>query len=110
MDFVTQILTITADWTREYLSTIVLAFIATSLVVFGNSINIMLKKHLGQLQFILKTSLFIAFYAFGIAFLTAVLAPIGLKYLLSLEDAWLIACILIGFYGLGFIAQKKGLI
>lgn len=110
MDFVTQILTMTADWTREYLSTIIFAFIATSLVVFGNAINLMLKKQIGQLQFILKTTLFIAFYTFGIVFLTEVLAPLSVQFLLSLDDTWLLGSILIGFYGLGFIAQKKGLV
>lgn len=110
MDFILDILNTTSGWMREYMSAICLSMIATLLTIFGNDINLLIKKQIGSLQFFLRVTLFVIFCAFGFAFLTSFLSPLLVNFLSGLDDIWVTICVIGIFYLIGIIAQKKGMI
>jgi len=110
MEIINHVLSLSADWIREYIQMIGLSFVATFITVFGNDITKLIKTQIGSLNFFLKISLFIIFCAFGFAFLISFLTPLLTKQLASLNDLWINISVLIMFYFLGFMAQKKGMI
>ena len=109
-DFLLSLLTDSSDFIRPYLSEIGLSLVATLLVIYGNSITTLLKRQIGSLAYFLRLSLFVLFCALGFAFLTSFLTPRIIDWLSGASDEWLIVIVLAAYYGVGVLAQRKGLI
>lgn len=99
-----------SSWMKSYLNEIVLSMVATLLVIYGDSILMMLKKQIGSLKIFLRISLFVAFCAFGFSFITSIATPFMTNWLAKSDPALLPLIIILIFYGLGYLAQKKGML
>lgn len=110
MEYVIDAVTTVSGWMRPYLSEIGLSMAATLLVIFGDDIVNFLKKQIGSLKFFLKLTLFILFCAFGFAFLTSFVTPLLVRQLASVPNLWLAPMIILIFYGIGLLAQKKNML
>lgn len=107
MEYLIDAVSTVSGWMRPYLSEIGLSMAATLLVIFGEDITDFLKKQIGSLKFFLKLTLFILFCAFGFAFLTSFVTPLIVQQLASVPNLWLAPMIIVIFYGIGMLAQKK---
>lgn len=110
MELLEPLLSTLADWLRDHSHEISLSFIASFLTIFGGDIMRLVRKQIGQLQYILKITLFIIFCAFGFALLTSFLVPLMTSQFNELSDLALITSIILSFYAIGYFAQKKGLL
>ena len=97
-------------WLRPYLAQLILAMVASLLVIFGNDLMRLLKQQLGSLAWFLKVTLFVLFCAVGFGLLTSFLAPLLTALLAQMDDRWLGLLLVTAFYGIGVLAQKKGLL
>jgi len=107
MEYLIDAVSTVSGWMRPYLSVIGLSMAATLLVIFGEDITGFLKKQIGSLKFFLKLTLFILFCAFGFAFLMSFVTPLIVRQLASVPNLWLAPIIILIFYGIGLLAQKK---
>jgi hypothetical protein len=76
-------------------------------VIFGNDITDFIRKQIGSLKFLLKLTLFVLFCAFGFAFLTSFVTPLLVGFMAKTSDLWLAPLVIVLFYGIGLLAQKK---
>lgn len=109
-NFFIDLMTTIADWMKHYLNEIVLSMVATLLVIYGDTLLMFLKKQIGSLKLFLRISLFVAFCAFGFAFLTSILTPFLSQSLGKIDAVWLPIIVITLYYLLGLAAQKKGMI
>ena len=106
-DFLYQLL---LDWGalfRPYLRDMALAMVATSLVVFGDDINRLVRRQTAVLHFIWRTLIFILLCAFGYGALTIFLTPLVASQLAKLGNLWLPWVALGIFVLLAMLAQRK---
>ena len=106
-DFLYQLL---LDWGalfRPYLRDMALAMVATSLVVFGDDINRLVRRQTVALHFIWRTLIFILLCAFGYGALTIFLTPLVAGQLGRIGNLWLPWVCLGIFTLLGILAQRK---
>lgn len=96
-----------SQWLYPYLDEIALAIIATLLVIYGNSINLMIKKQTGSLHFIARTTVFVGLCTFGYGFLVVFLTPILGKWLAGIGMIYLGPLIVGVFITLGVLAERK---
>lgn len=97
-------------WLKGYLNEIVLSIVATLLVIYGDAIMRVVKQQIGSLKLFLRISLFIAFCAFGFSFLTAFMAPFISSWLAQANPVLLPFVIILVYYLLGYLAQRKGML
>lgn len=110
MDALVTYLTALSQGIRPYLPEIGLSMTATLLVIYGNDLTQFVKKQIGSLKFFMRVTLFIIFCAFGFALLTSYLTPLIMGWLAQVEDLWLFLAVLAAYYGLGYLAHRKGMI
>lgn len=110
LSFITDLITLTSDWMKSYLNEIVLSMVATLLVIYGNDIMLFFKKQIGGLKLFLRITLFVAFCAFGFAFLTSFLTPLMSQTIGQVDKLWLPFIVIASYYLIGLAAQKKGMI
>lgn len=110
MDMIIEAVSTVSGWMRPYLSEIGLSMAATLLVIFGQDITDLIKKQIGTLKFFLRLTLFVLFCAFGFAFLTSFVTPVIIGFLADVPDLWLAPVIIVAFYVIGLLAQKKHMI
>lgn len=94
-----------ANWVRPHISDIALALVATILVIFGGTINDIVRRLLRGRGFWLRVMVFIILCAFGYGFLSVWLTPIVAQFLWSLSAGWLLITVVGSFVGLGMLAQ-----
>ncbi|WP_321326574.1 DUF3392 family protein [Thiomicrorhabdus sp.] len=99
-----------SGWMKGYLYQIVLSMVATLLVIYGDNIMKIVKQQIGTLKLFLRITLFVAFCAFGFSFLTSIAAPFLSGFLAKSDPLYLPFIIVFIYYGLGYLAQKKGMI
>jgi len=99
-----------SGWLKGNLYQIVLSMVATILVIYGNNIMNILKQQIGSLKLFLRITLFVVFCAFGFSFITSIAAPFLSGFLAKSDPLYLPFIIIFIYYGLGFLAQKKGMI
>ncbi len=107
MDYIIEAVSTVSGWMRPYLSEIGLSMVATLLVIFGSDITDFIRKQIGSLKFLLKLTLFVLFCAFGFAFLTSFVTPLLVGFMAKTPDLWLAPLVIVLFYGIGLLAQKK---
>ena len=108
--WISEQLIVFSEWLRPYLGQLVLAMVASFLVIFGNDLMGVLKKQLGALAWFLKVTLLVLFCAVGFALLTSFFAPLLTAALAQINDVWLGLVVVALFYVIGWLAQKKGLL
>ncbi|WP_019555714.1 DUF3392 family protein [Thiomicrorhabdus arctica] len=110
LNFITDLINSLSSLMKTYLNEIVLSMVATLLVIYGNDILSFVKKQIGSLRIFLRISLFVAFCAFGFAFLTSFLTPLMSQTIGQVDKLWLPFIVIISYYLIGLAAQKKGMI
>ncbi|BBN59024.1 MULTISPECIES: DUF3392 domain-containing protein [Hydrogenovibrio] len=95
---------------RPYLSEIGLSMVATLLVIYGNDISLFVKQQIGSLKYFLRLTLFVLFCAIGFGIITAYLTPLFVSWLSHISNVWLGIAVIVTYYIIGLLAQKKGLI
>ena len=94
-------------WLRPHLSSIAFMVVATLLVLYGNTINGMVKHAIRQYHFVLRVTIFILLCAFGYGLLTTVLTPILATQMASLPNLYLSPAVAIITVTLGILAERK---
>lgn len=84
-----------------------MAIMATLLVIYGETVNRLLKRQIGGLHFILRTVIFILLCTFGYGALLIYATPLLSKLLASVGMIYLGPLVLGVFITLGTIAEKK---
>lgn len=97
-------------WMKGYLNEIVLSMVATLLVIYGDAIMRIVKQQIGSLKLFLRFTLFVLFCAFGFSFLTAVASPFLSNFLAQANPVLLPLIIVLIYYLIGYLAQKKGML
>ncbi len=110
LSFIVDLINSLSSLMKTYLNEIVLSMVATLLVIYGNDILFFVKKQIGSLKIFLRISLFVAFCAFGFAFLTSFLTPLISQTVGQVDALWLPIVVIASYYLLGVAAQRKGLI
>ncbi|VAW47485.1 hypothetical protein MNBD_GAMMA04-675 [hydrothermal vent metagenome] len=110
LTFLIDLISPFAEWLQGYLYEIGLAMVSTLLIIYGSDILGFIKKQIGGVQPFLRLTLFIIICAFGFAFLTSFLTPLLFGLLHKVDVIWLPLIVLVSFYLIGFLAQKKGFI
>lgn len=96
-----------ADFMRTHIAQIALAIIATSLVVFGDEINNLLRLLLKRQPLWLRLSAFILLCSIGYGALSVWLTPRLEFFLKGLSDWQLLTAIGVSFFLLAIIAQRQ---
>jgi|ACQI01.1.fsa_nt_gi hypothetical protein len=109
-DFIIDILVAGSEFARTYISAISFAFVATLLVIYGGELGMFFRRKIASFNYVLRITLFVLFCAVGFSVLTEFLVPIVINELLSVSDVWLMLVLIASFYGLGYLAQRKGMV
>jgi hypothetical protein len=96
-----------SQWLYPWLGEISMAIMATLLVIYGETVNRLLKRQIGGLHFILRTVIFILLCTFGYGALLIYATPLLSKLLASVGMIYLGPLVLGVFITLGTIAEKK---
>lgn len=96
-----------SQWLYPWLEEIAMAIMATLLVIYGDTINRMLKRQISSLHFLLRTVIFILLCTFGYGALLIYGTPVLTKLLASLGMIYLGPLVAGVFIALGMIAEKK---
>ena len=107
MDLLLDLIVTLSRWSRNHLSDISLAIMATLFVLFGPTLNGWVHKHIGGLNFVLRTLLFVLFcavvYGLGIIYLSPWLA----KGLAHFNNYTLAPVLLLALFIIGVIADRN---
>ena len=107
MDWLLDLVAHWGAYLRPHLRDIALALVATSLVVFGNDINSLIRKQISSLHFVWRTLIFVLICAFGYGAFTLFMTPLVASQLASLSNLWLPWVIVGLFTALGAVAQRR---
>lgn len=110
LDFMWVLLRGLSSVVRPYLSEIGLAMAATLLVVYGQEITDFLKQKMTSLGFVLKITIFVLFCALGFGLIMSYLTPFIVRSLAQIPEEWLGIIVIALFYGIGYLAKRKGMI
>lgn len=107
MDLILDLLATVSRWSRGYLDEVSLAVMATLLVLYGPALNARLQRLIGNLNFILRTLLFVLacllIYGLAIIYLSPLLAQ-GLGYF---NNYSLAPVLLLLFFLIGLLADRS---
>ncbi len=96
-----------SQWLYPWLGEISMAIMATVLVIYGDTVNRMLKRQIVGWHFILRTLVFILLCTFGYGALLIYATPLLSKTLASIGMIYLGPLVLGIFIFLGTVAEKK---
>ena len=96
-----------SQWLYPWLGEIALAIMATVLVIYGETINRMVKRQTSGMHFFFRTLVFILLCAFGYGALLVFVTPLLGKWLASVSMVYLGPLVLGIFITLGILAEKK---
>src|SRR5690606_1670056 len=107
MDLILDLLATVSRWSRGYLPEVSPAVMATLLVLFGPALNVRLQRLIGNLNFVLRTLLFVLacllIYGLAIIYLSPLLAQ-GLSYF---NNYSLAPVLLLLFFLIGLLADRN---
>ncbi len=96
-----------SQWLYPWLGEIAMAIMATLLVIYGHSINRLVKKQISGMHFIFRTLVFIVLCSFGYGALLIYVTPI-LSHLLAAVGLIYLGPLITGiFITLGVLAEKQ---
>lgn len=96
-----------SQWLYPWLGEIAMAIMATLLVIYGATINRMVKKQISGLPFIVRTAIFILLCTFGYGALLIYFTPILTQWLSAISFIYLGPLITGIFIALGVAAEKQ---
>ena len=102
-----QLLSITSQWFRPYLTEIAFSFVATLLVLYGGRINGEIKKITSNYHYMIRVTIFILISGFGYGWTTVYLTGILEKTLQYKTGNYLGLIVIAVFLALGIMADKK---
>ncbi|MDE1463298.1 DUF3392 family protein [Spartinivicinus poritis] len=94
-------------WCKKYSYETALAIMATLIVLFGNKVNLAIKRHINRFNFIIRTAVFILVCAVGYGAALIFLTPWLADILVSLHNLVLSPILLFLFIGIGMIADRN---
>lgn len=103
IEFFTQIGGLISPHLRE----VSLTAIASLLVIYGDTLNGLIKKQVRAFHFVVRTTIFVIVCAFGYGALTVFLSPLLAKQLVSVPLYILPVVILSIFIVIGVLAERK---
>ncbi len=107
VDTLKQLLMNLADWMDPLIPNISMAFVATILVIYGNDINLVVKKSMSHLHFMIRFAAYIFICAFGYGALTVVSMQV-LTNVLNSVPKYTVPFVVGGLFILvGFTAVRK---
>ena len=96
-----------SQWLYPWLGEIAMAIMATLLVIYGHSINRLVKKQTSGMHFIFRTLIFILLCTFGYGALLIYVTPI-LSHILAGVGMIYLGPLIVGiFVTLGVLAEKE---
>jgi hypothetical protein len=96
-----------SQWLYPWLKEISMAIMATLLVIYGSTVNRMVKRQINGMHFVFRSLIFIILCAFGYGALLIFATPYLTKGLAMVGMVYLSPLILGIFITLGVIAEKK---
>ena len=96
-----------SQWLYPWLGEIAMAIMATLLVIYGHSINRLVKKQTSGMHFIFRTLIFILLCTFGYGALLIYVTPILSHILVGVGMIYLGPLIVGIFVTLGVLAEKE---
>lgn len=102
-----QLLNLTTHWCRPYLTEISFSFIATLLVLYGDRINGEIKKITDDYHYLIRVVIFILVSGFGYGWMTVYMTDLLEKILRYKTGNYLGLVVLVVFFVLGMLADKK---
>ena len=93
--------------TQIYANEISLAFVATCLVLFGDSINAFVRRRVLKFFFLVRVLIFILLCAFGYGLLTVTIQPLVFELFLKIPSDYSFLSVVASFVYLGYLAEKK---
>lgn len=107
MDYFQKGVQAAAAWTRGHLQPISFALITSLLSLYGETINQALKKQIKSWPFVLRTLLFVLVCGIGYGMMVVAVSPYLCRFLMVLNDFFLLALVFCAFLGLGLLAEHK---
>ncbi len=107
MELIREFAVWTSSHIRPWLLQIAVAMLATLLVIYGQSINRMVKRHISSWHFVLRVLVFMLLCAFGYGALLVFCAPWLARAFASLGSVWLSPVVLLAFVVIGLLAERR---
>lgn len=95
-----------ASHVRPHTDDIALALIATLLVIFGDTINDLVRKLVRSQPMWIRVGVFIALCTFGYGALSVWLTPVLDSYLRTLSAGMFLSVVIGSFVAVGFMAER----
>ncbi|MBK1790278.1 DUF3392 family protein [Persicirhabdus sediminis] len=96
-----------AFWIRDHLREVTFAWIASLLVIYGKELTKFVKGMISSWMFVLRVLVFVLVCAFGYGWLAIKCAGILAAYLKGMNDLNLCAIVLIAFFIVGILADRR---
>ena len=107
MELITDFVVTMSVWCRKHLADIVLALMATLLVLAGPAINAWIRKNIAAMNFFFRTLIFILVCALGYGMAIIFLTPWLAKALAQFNNYTLAPALLLIFIIIGFFADRN---
>jgi hypothetical protein len=107
MDLLLDLIVTLSRWSRSHLSDISLALMATLFVLFGPALNAWVKSTVSNLNFFLRTLIFVLVCAVGYGLAIVFLTPWMTQGLAHLNNYSLAPVLLLIFFLIGVIADRN---
>ncbi|MDH1236425.1 DUF3392 domain-containing protein [Stutzerimonas stutzeri] len=107
MDLLFDLIVTLSRWSRNHLSDISLALMATLFVLFGPALNAWVKNTVSSLNFFLRTLIFVLVCAVGYGLAIVFLTPWMTQGLAHLNNYSLAPVLLLIFFLIGVIADRN---
>jgi hypothetical protein len=107
MRLINEIMVSCSAQMHPYLPQIAAALVATLLVVYGSSINALVKRWVGGMHFIIRLLVFVALCSFGYGFLALILSRLFLNMFQKINSFYLAMVVVVIFIIVGVLAEKK---
>ncbi len=96
-----------STWLTPHLAFITTAFTTALLVIYGDYINRAVKNHFRQNHFLVRTTVFILLCSIGYGLLTTWLMPAVRFALLYFGEIYFAPAVILAFFALGILAERK---
>ncbi len=107
MNIISNLIINLSHWMRGYLSEIALAILATLLVIYGSSLNRAIKRNISQMNFLLRTAIFMLVCALGYGATLILLNPLLAGVLGQLNNQTLAPVLILIFVFIGFLTDRN---
>ncbi|CAM2943104.1 DUF3392 family protein [Pseudoalteromonas distincta] len=97
----------TGQWLLGYVNNIAMLFTVCLVSLYANDVIKLTKSTVSRYNFVVRVLCFVLITAFGFGFMVVWLSPLIAKGLLFFGKKWLTVTLIIAFFVLGTIADKK---